>query len=477
MINDGSCLYPGCIDPFSCNYNSSANDSDGSCEYESCAGCMYSIACNYDPEATINDEGCDFFSCRGCTDPDAINYDEDATVDNGSCIYAGCTDSTAANYDDEAIVEDGSCLYGGCLVSNACNFDPTADVEDGSCEFESCAGCMIVFACNYNPDAMIQNDSMCDFYGCCGDPDANNYDPNVASFLTYGCTYDMPEGTTEAALMSSPLCDLPFACNFMEEGPCEFSSCAGCMDPLACNYVADATIEVTCIYAVDIYDVDYLDCSGICLNDADGNGVCDEQEVPGCTSPLYCNFDSNATADDGSCELTSCGGCLDLAACNYDSEATLSDGSCDYSACAGCTNSMACNFNEAASMDDGSCTFPAAVYLDCDGNCLNDANTNGLCDETETVGCTDNTACNYALAATLDDGSCEFAAVGFDCNGDAIGGGASGDTFCGDGTMWDADLQMCVSDLGCQMDFNGDGEVGSADLINFLTQFDTSCPE
>jgi hypothetical protein len=339
---------------------------------------------------------------------------------------------------------------------------------------------MILFACNYDPDAIIQNDSMCDFYTCCGDPEANNYDPNVASFLIFGCTYDMPEGATngpEMALMSSPLCDLPFACNFMEEGPCEFSSCAGCMDVTACNYVADATIEITCIYAVDIYDVDYVDCSGACLNDADGNGVCDEEEIPGCTSPLYCNFDANATADDGSCELASCGGCMDAMACNYDAAATLSDGNCDYTACAGCTNQAACNYNVEASMDDGSCAFPASVNVDCDGNCLNDTNANGLCDETETAGCTDLTACNYDLASTLDDGTCDYAAVGFDCNGDPIGGGASGDTYCGDGTIWDADLQMCIADLGCQMDFNGDGEVGAADLINFLTEFDTSCEE
>jgi hypothetical protein len=330
---------------------------------------------------------------------------------------------------------------------------------------------MITFACNYDPDATIQNDSMCDFYTCCGDPDAINYDPDVASFLTFGCIYDddmpVPSG------MPSPLCDLPFACNFMEEGPCEFSSCAGCMDPTACNYVEGATIEITCIYAVDIYDVDYVNCDGDCLNDANGDGVCDEEEVAGCTSPLYCNYDPAATADDGSCELLSCGGCMDSVACNFDAGATLSDGSCDYTECAGCTNVTACNFNVSASMDDGSCAYPADSTVDCDGNCINDLNTNGLCDENEIAGCTDPLACNLDIAATLDDSSCWYADSGFDCNGDPIGG--SGDSFCGEGTVWDADLQMCVGDLGCQMDFNGDGEVGSADLINFLTQFDTSC--
>jgi hypothetical protein len=49
----------------------------------------------------------------------------------------------------------------------------------------------------------------------------------------------------------------------------------------------------------------------------------------------------------------------------------------------GCTNSTACNYNATATQDDGSCTFPAQTYLNCAGTCLNDANSNGICDEVE----------------------------------------------------------------------------------------------
>ena len=46
----------------------------------------------------------------------------------------------------------------------------------------------------------------------------------------------------------------------------------------ACNYNADATDEDgSCTYAEDGYD-----CDGVCLNDADGDGVCDEFEIAGC---------------------------------------------------------------------------------------------------------------------------------------------------------------------------------------------------
>ena len=49
----------------------------------------------------------------------------------------------------------------------------------------------------------------------------------------------------------------------------------------------------------------------------------------------------------------------------------------------GCTNNTACNYNASATQDDGSCTFPTQTYLNCDGSCINDANTDGTCDEVE----------------------------------------------------------------------------------------------
>ncbi len=49
----------------------------------------------------------------------------------------------------------------------------------------------------------------------------------------------------------------------------------------------------------------------------------------------------------------------------------------------GCTNTTACNYNASATQDDGSCTFPAQTYLNCAGDCLNDANNNDICDEVE----------------------------------------------------------------------------------------------
>ena len=62
---------------------------------------------------------------------------------------------------------------------------------------------------------------------------------------------------------------------------------------------------------------------------------------------------------------------------------------------------MACNYDATADADDGSCTYPLADYVDCDGNCFNDSDGDGLCDEEE--GCSDPVACNYDPTAVVTE--------------------------------------------------------------------------
>ena len=197
---------------------------------------------------------------------------------------------------------NGAGVYGGddvpgCVVELACNYNPEATVDDGSCDFESCLsfGCTDEGACNFDADAQFDDGS---------------------------CTY-----------ANFPLdCDGECVNDEDGDGVCDEFELPGCTDPDACNYNPDATDDAgNCV----IPDEPYLDCDGGCLNDEDGDGLCDELEQAGCTDPGACNFDGMATDDDGSCEYTSCtgSGCTDPVACNYDENAAEDDGSCDYCSC------------------------------------------------------------------------------------------------------------------------------------------------
>ena len=362
--------------------------------------------------------------CGGCTDETASNYDPEALYDDGSCLEAilGCTDELACNYNPEATQNDGSCDYLSCLVFGctnpaACNYDPEAEYSDGSCEFVTCAGCMNEAACDFDPDATVAA-TCTDFTSCygCTDSTAPNFDPDA--------TFD--DGSCEV-----PGCTIVGACNFdpnanVDDGSCDFFSClpSGCLNPNACNFDPVAVLDDgSCFFAESGYD-----CDGNCLDDADGDGVCDENEIEGCTDSDALNYDVDATEDDGSC-IEGVSGCQDPTACNYDPLANVGDDSCEFESCAGCLSDTACNYDPSA-VYPAPCEFPEAGY-DCDGNCLNDADEDGICDEFEAPGCTDTTACNYNAEATDDDESCEYAEEYYGCDGTCLND-ADSDGICDD---------------------------------------------
>ena len=81
----------------------------------------------------------------------------------------------------------------------------------------------------------------------------------------------------------------------------------------------------------------------------------------------------------------------------------------------GCMYENACNFNPSANTDDGGCEW----------------------DSCEVHGCMYDGAMNFNSEATVDDGSCEF--------------------------------------TSCASDMDGDGAVGTNDLLLFLTDFGSIC--
>ena len=82
----------------------------------------------------------------------------------------------------------------------------------------------------------------------------------------------------------------------------------------------------------------------------------------------------------------------------------------------GCLDASACNYDASANTA-GYCDYPETGY-DCEGECLNDSDNDGVCNEFEVAGCTDVNACNYAAAAT--DGMAVAYATGYACDGGCL---------------------------------------------------------
>jgi subtilisin-like proprotein convertase family protein len=91
-------------------------------------------------------------------------------------------------------------------------------------------------------------------------------------------------------------CTISVACNYdssatVNDGSCEFSSCAGCLEPSACNYDPIWTYHFApdCIFPDTGYD-----CAGVCLLDTDGDGVC---EYPTDLGALECGVQVSTNTD------------------------------------------------------------------------------------------------------------------------------------------------------------------------------------
>ena len=443
--NDGICDendVTGCQDANACNYDSSAtlsgsctfaeanydcngvclndDDEDGVCDALEVPGCTDTTACNFDATATDLDDSCDYLSCAGCTVDAACNYNAAATISSDTCVYpvncascSGESDGTGTIVDNDDD-NDGVCdadEVEGCQDEAAANYNPLATEDDGTC-LTTIQGCMIPADCNYNLSA-------------------NSHLPSMCSPLFSGstpCSGGMTGSPLPLGMTST--CDNEYACNFGEEGECDYLSCVGCMNEAACDYDENNIYPTNCDYS----------CYGCTNSDADNYDAGDPATIDdgscvisGCTTMGACNFDAAANNDNGTCEVTSCIGCNEPDACNYDASVTLnepisciypesgydclgnclndsdSDGVCNEFEIEGCDDLAACNYDELATETDDSCTYPASEYVDCDGECLVDEDEDGVCDPLEVYGCDLESACNYNSLATENDSSCEFA--------------------------------------------------------------------
>ena len=70
----------------------------------------------------------------------------------------------------------------------------------------------------------------------------------------------------------------------------------------------------------------------------------------------------------------------------------------------GCPDTLACNYTSGVNTPT-SCTYPV-TYYNCNNECINDIDNDGVCDELEIAGCQDPLMYNYNMLAT-DSGACE----------------------------------------------------------------------
>ena len=499
----------GCSNPNACNYNPSAPvypGSEASCEFPE-------DGYNCDGECVSDTDGdgiCDPFEISGCTDASALNYNPNATDDNGFCAYVedlNCADEAACNY--QPFSGPAYCLQ----------IEPIA-VHEGMVGTDDLTGFTtyrIYALCAHEDDfvSSVTGDAefptrimstggffQSPFGGLLGNnqiPALFAFFPSAAfdSFITIGLTQGPESG--EGAVNTIESSENSWGEDFENGGDLLIDDAIGggwfifngnsngvagedsrvLLAQVTTNGTLSGSMYVQffehgspvyeirelidfqqACYGPDVLDAcvypePNLDCSGECLNDADGDGICDEDEVAGCDDLIACNFEENATDNDGSCiyplDGYDCGG-----DCLIDTDG---DGICDAFEIAGCQDPSACNYESEATDDDSSCSYPDDGY-DCDGNCLEDSDGDGICDEFEVAGCTDASACNYNSDATDDDGSCALAEDGYDCDGNCL---ADND---GDGVCDEFEISGCTASTACNYDSVATDDDGSCDFCS-----------
>ena len=356
-LDDGTCLFPGCTDSEACNFDLAANEDDGTCDY--CCDSVETSNSDYEVEVELHQVGgitglrtyrlyvtmpnaTDILSSvsGNSTDPLSIATTTDFFQfqgGGGGLTPAGWNPDFAAFFPDGAYDSYITIGLDRAALTDEGEANTTVVVTPGDTWTEDFEG---------GSNIVINSNTGGAWFAMPGAINAIAGDDNrvlIGQFTTDGylsgdlSVQIFPEGDASQdeivqVSWTSPLC--------------------ACTDEVACNYDPIAIWDDGSCQDGPAYWGENLDCEGNCLNDTDGDYVCDEDEIAGCLNPSACNYVANPT-------------------------------------------------------DLETCIFPQDGY-DCDGNCVNDVDGDGVCDEFEDGGCTDPEACNYDATATDDNGTCSY---------------------------------------------------------------------
>ena len=324
----------GCTDNSACNFDVDADIDDGNCLYEdasgTCGGCclldanqdgICDVPIDCDADGIPDDvDDCvgTLDACGVCNGPGVI-YDCGCTdIPNGDCDCSGnqldalgvCGGDCWADDDADGICDDvdacvgiydacGICNGPGDLYACGCSGIPAGDCDCDGNQLDAvgvCGG-----ACAADADA----DGICDDVDpCVGASDACGLCNGPGAIYECGCA-DIPAGDCDCdgnQLDAIGVCGGDCAADADADGICDdVDDCVGAYDACGVCNGPGAIYECGC---ADIPEGD-CDCNGN-QGDSNGNGICDDLEILGCTNSNACNFNFFANTEDGSCDFCSC---------------------------------------------------------------------------------------------------------------------------------------------------------------------------